>query len=453
MALSVQDLYKENLPYERLDENDFLQIKNWMTPNPYVVTSHQTIKDIADKLLKSQVGSLPMVNDEKNLIGLITTKHLLHYLVNGQSAEDIIPYPKKEKFVTVQEDELITGLLSFPYKQFPVIDSKSKLVGILTRQDILDGLMNYLHILQKNLERLQKNNIKWKEEAFSSIKKSTIEKNVTIGQIIGDSESLSTVKRLARRAARTAATVLITGESGTGKEMFAKSIHQLSRYAAGPLISVNCAAIPENLIESELFGYEDGAFTGARKGGKPGKIELANNGTLFLDEIGEMSAVMQTKLLRVLQEKEAERVGGVKKYQVHMRVIAATNRNLEEMVKEGTFREDLFYRLDIIRLHIPPLRERKSDIPTLLSHYLKEVCRNYGLAEKQMTSEAVSAFINYEWPGNIRELVNTVERLVALIERDLITLKDSLDYIQAMNVSAGKSAGQLNETTELEEAQ
>lgn len=247
---------------------------------------------------------------------------------------------------------------------------------------------------------------------------------ITIDQIIGASESILRVKRLARKAARTTATVLVSGESGTGKEVFAKSIHNLSPYYNGPFISVNCGAIPEKLFESELFGYEEGAFTGAKKGGKPGKFELAQNGTIFLDEIGELPLVLQTKLLRVLQEREAERVGGVRKYTVNVRVIAATNRNIENMVEEGTFREDLYYRLNIIRLDLPALRERKEDIPTLLSHFIKEVCVRYQIPEKQFTSDVVATLIDYPWKGNIRELVNTIEHIVIMTDKHIVDTSD-----------------------------
>ncbi|CAM3564098.1 hypothetical protein GCM10009865_10470 [Aeromicrobium ponti] len=278
----------------------------------------------------------------------------------------------------------------------------------------------------KIYEKLQGNQTA-KPDLFTKKKES--DSRITLDQIIGTSEGITEVKRLARKAARTAATVLVTGESGTGKEMFAKSIHHLSPYSTGPFISVNCGAIPEHLFESELFGYEEGAFTGAKKGGKPGKFELADNGTIFLDEIGEMPLVMQTKLLRVLQEKEAERVGSVKKYQINVRVIAATNRDLKQMIEAGDFREDLYYRLNIIQLHIPPLRERKKDIPALLIHYLREICERYKTPGKLFTSEAVNAFVQHPWRGNIREMVNTVEQLVTLVDGKVIDyhhLPDSL---------------------------
>ena len=241
-----------------------------------------------------------------------------------------------------------------------------------------------------------------------------------IDQILGQSEEIEHVKRIARKAARTPSTVLITGESGTGKEMFARAIHELSAYSKGEFISVNCAAIPEHLLEAELFGYEDGAFTGAKKGGKPGKFELAHKGTIFLDEIGDMPPMMQSKILRVLQEKEVERVGGVVKHYVDVRIVAATNRSLESMVQDGTFREDLYYRLNIIRLQIPPLRERRKDIPILLKHHLFQICKKFNIEQKTLSDGALALLLNYSWPGNVRELQNTVEMLVSLAESKVI---------------------------------
>ncbi|XJZ27611.1 sigma 54-interacting transcriptional regulator [Bacillota bacterium Lsc_1132] len=246
------------------------------------------------------------------------------------------------------------------------------------------------------------------------------QRTTSMDQILGQSEEIEEVKRIARKAARTPSTVLITGESGTGKEMFARAIHDLSSYSKGEFISVNCAAIPEHLLEAELFGYEDGAFTGAKKGGKPGKFELAHKGTIFLDEIGDMPPLMQSKILRVLQEKEVERVGGVVKHFVDVRIIAATNRSLESMVQERTFREDLYYRLNIIRLQIPPLRERRKDIPMLLKHHLFQICKQFIIEQKTLSDKALSVLMNYSWPGNVRELQNTVEMLVSLAESNVI---------------------------------
>jgi two-component system nitrogen regulation response regulator NtrX len=207
--------------------------------------------------------------------------------------------------------------------------------------------------------------------------------------------------------------VLISGENGTGKELVARAIHFHSSRAGQPFVEINCAAIPDPLIESELFGHEKGAFTGATAM-KQGRFELANGATLFLDEIGDMSLSTQAKVLRALQEQRFNRVGGTRTIEVDVRVIAASNKNLQDEIKKGGFREDLFYRLNVIPLHVPPLRERKEDIPLLVRHFLNELAAEQGLKLKSMSEEAIGVFVRYDWPGNVRELKNLVERLVIM---------------------------------------
>lgn len=249
--------------------------------------------------------------------------------------------------------------------------------------------------------------------------------------IIGNNQVLVEQKELAAKAARTISTVLITGESGTGKEIFAHAIHNMSPRRQGPFIKVNCAAVPENLLESELFGYTEGAFTGARKEGKPGKFELANHGTIFLDEIGDMSLSMQAKLLRVLQEKEVERVGSIHATKVNLRVIAATNHNLPKLVAENKFREDLFYRLNVIILNLPPLRERIDDILIVSNTLLQRLNRELGTGVSKINSAVIDCFCRYDWPGNIRELENTLERAINFCEGNTINLEHIPEYIRS----------------------
>jgi transcriptional regulator with PAS, ATPase and Fis domain len=229
-------------------------------------------------------------------------------------------------------------------------------------------------------------------------------------QIIGKHQRMKEVKDLALKVAVSRSTVLIRGESGTGKELFAHAIHEASNRSDGPLIRLNCAAIPADLLESELFGYEEGSFTGAKKGGKPGKIEQAQGGTLFLDEVGDMPLNMQVKLLRVLQEKEFERIGGTQLNQLDIRLISATNRPLEEMVKRGEFREDLYYRLNVFHILIPPLRERGSDINTISQMILGQLNKELGTSISGFDQEVEGLFRRYHWPGNVRELQNVIER-------------------------------------------
>jgi len=228
----------------------------------------------------------------------------------------------------------------------------------------------------------------------------------------------------AKRAAKTHATICITGESGTGKEYFAHSIHNGSNRKYGPFVELNCGAIPNELMESELFGYDAGAFTGASKNGKIGKFEFANGGTIFLDEIGTMPLEMQSKLLRVLEEKEFERIGGNKRIDVDVRVISATNENLKKLVSEGKFREDLYYRLHVVSLEIPPLRERNGDISLLSKKILKDFCETYESCPKGFSRESLVLLENYHWPGNVRELRNCIESSIAMSEQNLIQVKD-----------------------------
>jgi len=240
----------------------------------------------------------------------------------------------------------------------------------------------------------------------------------TFDDIIGESRVICQVKEQAYRVAGGNSTVLITGESGTGKELFARAIHKASTREVGPFISINCGAIPETLLESELFGYEGGAFTGARKEGKPGKFELANEGTIFLDEIGEMPLHLQVKLLHVLQNREVERVGGSEKIPVDVRIIAASNRDLESMMQEGNFRKDLYFRLSVIPLHIPPLKERKEDIPALVERCLAKYAPMLNKPLSSVDTKAMECMLQYQWPGNVRELENAVEYAVNMASGD-----------------------------------
>jgi len=261
------------------------------------------------------------------------------------------------------------------------------------------------------MSSLQEENIALKQKAFFKY------------ELTGRSESIRIVKEQIRKVAPTNASVLIKGESGTGKELAARAIHYYSKRAHGAFVEVNCAAIPDELIESELFGYEKGAFTGAYVR-KKGKFDLANGGTIFLDEIGDMSSKTQAKVLRLIQEQRFERVGGIKTVQVDVRVVAATNKNLEEEINKGNFRADLYYRLNVVPIEIPPLRERKEDIPLLLEEFLQEIARESSLGLKKITPEAIEILKQYDWPGNVRELKNIIERLVIMTSGEVITAKD-----------------------------
>jgi PAS domain S-box-containing protein len=277
----------------------------------------------------------------------------------------------------------------------------------------LNSLYKKIGAIEKELE-----NYKSKLKEFNTA-------SYSIENIIGESASIVEAKAIVQKAAHTNSNVLILGESGTGKEIFAHAIHSESNRHEGPFVKVNCAAIPSDLLESELFGYEAGAFTGAKKEGKIGKFEIANEGTIFLDEIGDMPLHMQVKLLRVIQEREVEKVGGVATRKINIRIIAATNRNLEKLVSEGKFREDLYYRLNVVTIEIPPLRERGSDIILISNHLIKKLSNDLGKRVKGISKEAEQYLKIYEWKGNVRELENVLERAINFMgDREIIEVDD-----------------------------
>lgn len=251
-------------------------------------------------------------------------------------------------------------------------------------------------------------------------------------RLIGSSHAFVHIQNLIKRVADSPTPILITGETGTGKELVARSFHEQSRRNKYPFVAINCSSIPENLFESELFGYEEGSFTGAKKGGKMGRIEMAQGGTLFLDELGEMPLSVQPKLLRVLQEYELERVGSTKKIHLDIRIVAATNRDLREMIKEGKFREDLFYRISVINVKLPPLRDRKEDIIPISLNYLERLKTKMTTPLRTISHEAEQAFLSYSWPGNIRELQNVVEYAANLCDSDTLTLADLPEHMRGL---------------------
>ena len=342
----------------------------------------QDSKDIsADQIFDQNLFSLK-TKDAEILAEFIKSHENIEKLFNAPDVKsehdvftDIVPIFLKDEF---------WGIL--------IVEHDSKLITSLNNQ------LNYYKSLSMNL----KQQLNSKNELPSSFH-----------HVIGDSVQMLRVLNLCAHVAPTQSSVCLLGESGTGKEVLAEAIHLSSMNVDGPMIKVNCAAIPESLMESELFGYEKGAFTGASPQGRAGKFELASGGTLFLDEIGEMPLPMQAKLLRVIQEKEITRVGGSKTIKLNFRLITATNRDLENMVEEGTFREDLYYRICVIPIHIPPLRERKDDIPLLANQFLDSLCSNTN-DMRCFSDEVLEQFMNYKWPGNIRELKNCVERMAIL---------------------------------------
>lgn len=343
----------------------------------------------------------------RNIRDFFQQEDIMHLKVleTSQPVRDVYHIPRRDKHVLIS-----TSL---------IYNEKNEVIGSLSvEKDITSTIQlnEKLTSTSKELQQLRQHiKEQHQDDPFSKIKGI----NTTIQQLIHN----------AKKIARTDATILISGESGVGKELFAQAIHEKSLRNKQPFIAINCGAIPNALFESELFGYEGGAYTGASKGGKPGKIELAEGGTLFLDEVGELPIEMQVKLLRALQEKEMFRIGGVSPKKVDVRIIAATNRVLEEMVAEGSFRSDLYYRLNVFSIKVPPLRERRDDIPFLVYDFLEEFTNKYQKQDYTIEKDALSLITSYDWPGNIRELRNMVERFVVLNDDGMITESDVMSIL------------------------
>lgn len=334
----------------------------------------------------------------------------------GKHVTEVIPNTRMHIVVKTGESEIndiqeIKGNHMIATRLPIIVDGK--VIGAV-------GKVNFKDISDFNNTAKKVSNMEKELEYYRDELKKAREGKYSFKSIVGLSPELTRLKDVSRKVAKGDSNVLILGESGTGKELFAHGIHNHSYRCDGPFIKVNCAAIPTDLLESELFGYEEGAFTGAKKGGKIGKFELANKGSIFLDEIGDMDIKMQAKLLRVLQEKEIEKVGGSSTIKVDVRIIAATNKKLDELVEKGEFREDLYYRLNVVTLNLPPLRERVEDIKPLSKHLLDKLSHNMGIVVSDISNEAMKYLMNYDWPGNIRELENALERALNLLDKETV---------------------------------
>lgn len=441
-----------------------------------------------DFMRRHKIGRLPVTNEAGEIIGILTARdicngfsgklealgnHLYSVIENIVEAVQVIDCDGKvslwnrqaEKLFGIEAREIVGRKLedffpddlllevintgkSYNYvpaelkrgtyvvrNAVPVFNPDKKLVGaVCTTQDIsyyynLMGQLDKANSKVRNLKRTIAVKDEINEEAFFTVNFRT-----------------RLVLEQAKKVAKTDATVLIQGESGTGKELMAHVIYENSKRAEKPFIEINCCAIPETLFESEMFGYESGAFTGAQKYGKVGKFELAQGGTIFLDEIGELPLEMQGKLLRVLQEKRFYRVGGTVPINCDVRVIAATNQNLYNLVQEGKFRSDLYYRLNVVNLTIPPLRERKDDILGLTRRFVKELAASYNRSIEGIDDEFIEILINYSWPGNVRQLHNVLERIIILTEGNYIS-KHSLDEVGVLHILMGDTSNEPVESS------
>ncbi len=382
--------------------------------------------DLISNKIKAQVKAYELELEKKKLETLVNgiDKAIVSIDVDG----NIDKYNLKFKKVFNLENNIngknIFKLLEFIKKPSRDNFKKEKSYSFNYKLDgyELKGIYNINEIILKKELKGYVIDFIDNKDAIKNYNKINKDYSITLENIIGNSSIINSVKKEALIASKSTSTVLITGESGTGKELFARAIHNHSNRCENPFVAVNCAAIPDNLLESELFGYEEGAFTGAKKGGKLGKFEIANKGTIFLDEIGDMSLHLQAKLLRVLQEKELNKIGAKSNKFIDVRIIAATNKDLEKMVLKGTFREDLYYRLNVIPISLPNLRQRKDDIPDLIDFMIKEYSRKLEKHVTGIDKNVLDVMLEYKWPGNIRELQNIIEYGVNMSIGEIITL-------------------------------
>ena len=384
-----------------------------------IVEDDRTIREAIEVILNKEgyaVGTAPSAEEVLTTDSFVPDLLITDYKLPGKNGIELIG-SMKEKFPLL-ESIVITAFGSIDVAVEAVKRGAS---DFLTKPFSPDELMlKVRQLLELHQTREQK------EYLLEEVRK-----DFSDYEIIGNSEEMKKIFSLVSKVARSESTVLIQGESGTGKELIARFIHFHSRRSQGPFIKVNCAALAEGILESELFGHEKGAFTGSIRQRK-GRFELANGGTIFLDEIGDLAPNVQVKLLRVLQEGEVERVGGEQTIHVNVRILAATNRDLVNMVQTGAFREDLYYRLNVIPVLLPPLRKRKEDIPDLVQFFLHRLARENSRKKISLDREAMQALIDYPWPGNIRELENVLERSVVLCDSDRITLNE-LPFVQEIS--------------------
>lgn len=449
--------------------NENIKIKDIMKKKIISVEKGTLLDECRDLMIKENIGILPVLEDGK-VAGILRQEHIRDYLymqledygitlkyIIGQIKEGICAVNDEgivilwnnfmEQRYDIKSEDIVGKHISnfledtvcemVLRRRIGISDvysthKKQDMYGLVHANPIFFG-GEFVGVVCTELDITEARNLSFElEKTNEKLKYFQDEvKNLSSGifeKILGKSDKIEKAKAIAKQVAKTSSSIFIWGESGTGKEVFSRAIHEQSG-RKGAFVPVNCSAIPAELFESEFFGYESGAFTGANKKGKSGIFELAKDGTVFLDEIADLPLNMQAKLLRVLQEKEVRRVGGEKTIKINPRIISATNKDLEKMVKEEKFREDLYYRLNVVEIQIPPLRERKEDIGILLHYFLDEMCRENGRPPLTLSKEAYKILENYRWKGNIRELKNTVENMVVLSDSSIIE-KDAIpNYI------------------------
>ena len=407
------------------------------------------IRILMEEVLEALSGAI-VVDDQARIVYL--NKKYAQILnvdrnaVVGEPVEKIIPHTRMPLVLKTGKEEIgsifeLKNGGTIVCNRIP-IHNDEKVIGAVsfttfTKMDELTTFMRQIQRLNTEIDMYKKELSKLQGARYS------------FDQLIGESPVIQKLKTLAVKVAQTKSTVLISGETGTGKEFFSHAIHQLSPRNHRPFVRLNCAAIPKDLLESELFGYDEGAFTGAKKAGKPGKFELAHGGTLLLDEINELPLTLQSKLLRVIQEKEIDRVGGLHPIPVDVRLICTTNRILGSLVKQGLFREDLYYRINVVELNIPPLRERLEDLPALIEYCINRINSELGLSIDGVEDQVLKLFSAYHWPGNIRELDHALERVSNEILCGVLPI-DNFDFLKK-RMSSSLATNSSSESLSLEE--
>lgn len=409
-----------------------------------------------DELLHYALKNLyyTVITDDKGIVRFLSKNYqeLLNISSDdflGKHIEEVIVDSEIPRVLKSRKEEIgqlftLDNGLTVVCNRIPIIEN-GKFYGVIssaTFHDLYD-----VSTLNKQIKKLQKENLEYRRKILELSSK----QQYSINQVIGDSEPILRLKDTIQRFAESDLTFLITGETGTGKEVFANAIHELSNRRNNNFVKINCAAIPKDLLESELFGYEPGSFSGALKNGKIGKIELANHGTLLLDEIGDMPLVLQSKLLRVLQEGELERVGGLKPRPIDVRIICSTNQNIEELVKKGLFRRDLYYRINVVEINIPPLRERLEDIPLLCNYFLNKINNFHNLYITDIQKDVFSLFKEYTWDGNVRELQHVLERACVMARSGTLKL-EHFDFFLSRVYKNKKAFEELSHNDSLDQA-
>lgn len=465
MSMEKNDSYLEKISEERLRE--FLRLPPILNSSLDMSTVLQSTMNLANKITHSEASSLLLLDEVSN--------QLYFKSVTGNKSHEVKQFKikmgegiagwvaKMGRPLCVQDveaDSRYTGEISdsidFPTKSILCVPLKCKnrVIGVIEvinkeKGQLFDDEDQYLLELLADQAAIAIDNAKWHGELNKENKqlRETLEEET---KLVGSSPKIKKILTMIEKAAPTDSTILIRGESGTGKELLAHLIHQNSKRLHRPFICITCSILSDTLLESELFGHEKGAFTGALNR-KIGRFEMANRGTVFLDEIGTLNPGTQLRLLRVLQERELERVGGDETIQVDLRIIAATNENLEEAIKAGRFREDLYYRFKVIEIFLPPLRERKEDIPSLTQYFLNKLSKQIGKQMNQVSPEALTLLQEYNWPGNIRELKNILERAVVLGSGTILTPEDLPHELTGS--SAASAASSNVKVTSLEDAE